>query len=584
MRLQTFEKLLFDRWVVPPKVKRASAKNKELVRQWLLNELISSYMYPRDWLVSRTELQEDGATSRSLPTGFFGFCLITSKGDPFLWASIEEEGKGEKAESRLREILKACPYARLGVSYDGTKEGTRFLRQRINTEEADVIQDIDVFTLPDRIRFTRPFRAPAPNETEKRALEPISSALEDVFYEAHSHVRDIDGLHADEALDELCKVLYAKLYDEEMTPSGEPYSLQRGLTGTTEEFGSIIRKTYREANEYDVRVFSLKVPGYERSRGVFNSEIRLTTPALVKVVETLERYWLSRSSVDVKGRAFQRVLVPGLRAGMGQYFTPQEIIRLMVEIAAPTLNDLILDPFAGSGHFLTRSLDVVRQLGEETDGKRLNEFAFNKLHGIEKSDRMVRIAMTDMRLHGDGHSNIRCTDALLDFQNYSDIRRESFDVILTNPPFGSLLGPEAISQLGQFALAEGRRSVPLELLGLERCVEFLRPGGRLGIVLPDGVLVNRKTEYARDWLAEQVKVRSIISLPIATFSPFGANIKTSILFARKWKSGERKEKEYSVQLSRIDNIGYDAAGRPIDGSELDIISKQITEFIKSEGW
>ena len=91
-----------------------------------------------------------------------------------------------------------------------------------------------------------------------------------------------------------------------------------------------------------------------------------------------------------------------------------------------------------------------------------DEFAFHKLHGIEKSDRMVRVAMTDMRLHGDGHSNIRCTDALLDFLNYPDIRPESFDVVLTNPPFGCLLGPEAVGRLGKFTLAAAKKNMPLE--------------------------------------------------------------------------------------------------------------------------
>jgi type I restriction enzyme M protein len=197
---------------------------------------------------------------------------------------------------------------------------------------------------------------------------------------------------------------------------------------------------------------------------------------------------------------------------------------------------------------------------------------------------MVRVAMTDMRLHGDGHSNIRCIDALLDFQNYPDIQKASFDVVLTNPPFGSLLGPEAIGRLGKFALADGRRSVPLELLGLERCVQFLRPGGRLGIVLPDGVLVNQRSDYARQWLADQVKVRAIVSLPIETFTPFGANIKTSIVFARKWKSGEKKTYDHNVYIGRIDNIGYDATGRNVNGSEIANASRELQQFLKKEGW
>ena len=276
----------------------------------------------------------------------------------------------------------------------------------------------------------------------------------------------------------------------------------------------MVRSVYDEANEYDVRVFSLKIPGYDRSRGVFNTPIRLSSPALVKVTETLQDYSLTKAQIDVKGRAFQKVLGPSVRAGMGQYFTPLDVIRFIVEVISPAMSELVLDPFAGSGHFLTASLDFVRSVAKRDDAKRLDEFAFHKLHGIEKSDRMVRVAMTDMRLHGDGHSNVRCTDALLAFSNYPDLRPDSFDVVLSNPPFGSLLGQEAISRLGEFRLAEGRRACPWRSLGLSAAFQFLRPGGRLGIILPDGILVNRGTRSVRKSLEGEVKVRALVSLPI----------------------------------------------------------------------
>ena len=175
-------------------------------------------------------------------------------------------------------------------------------------------------------------------------------------------------------------------------------------------------------------------------------------------------------------------------------------------------------------------------------------------------------------------------DALLAFESYSDIRPESFDLVLTNPPFGSLLGPEAVSQLGRFELANGSRNVPLEVLGLERCVQLLRPGGRLGIVLPDGILANRGARYVRDWLGSKTKLRAIVSLPVETFSPFGANIKTSIVFARKWRPAEKRRAEYAVCLARVDNIGYEATGRPRGGSELGAASEQIRSFVAEEGW
>lgn len=576
MRLKPFTDVPVVTRIAPPKSPRSPGDKREDARQWLLRELETSYFFPREWLLERVVPHDD--------EDLFGFSLNTTKGDAFFIASIEP-GDATEAERRLRQALRNSSFARLGVSTDGAIEGTRVLRQRSNSPECDYVSEIESFALPPSHRLLGVYKAASGKKAaEGRPLEPISESLENVFFEAHSHIRDIDGFHADEALDELCKVLYAKLFDEDTTPAGTAYAMQRGATCTVEEFAASVRRLYRDANEYDVRVFSLKIPGYDRSRGVFNSPIRLSSPALAKVAETIESYWLGQSSIDVKGRAFQRVLGPTLRAGMGQYFTPLEVIHFIVSVIQPTVTDLILDPFSGSGHFLIKSLDVVRTQSSKTDNKILHEFAFNKLHGIEKSDRMVRVAMTDMRLHGDGHSNVRCTDALLDFQNYPDIRPESFDIVMTNPPFGSLLGPEAVGRLGGFDLGHARKNVPLEILGLERCTQFLRPGGRLGIVLPDGILANRGTDFVRRWLADHVKIRAIVSLPIETFSPFGTNIKTSVLFARKWKRGEAKAADYNVSLISIDNIGYDSTGRQRSGSEVAAAADAVTGFIASEGW
>jgi type I restriction enzyme M protein len=269
---------------------------------------------------------------------------------------------------------------------------------------------------------------------------------------------------------------------------------------------------------------------------------------------------------------------------MGQYFTPKEIIDFVVEVMRPNVRDLIIDPFCGSGHFLTAAIDHVRKVYGKAD-KMFHEFAFTRLHGIEKSDRMVRIAMTDMRLHGDGHSNIRCTDSLLPFSNYPDLYRETFDLVMTNPPFGVDLPPDSLSQLGPFTLAADRRTpLSLEIVALERCLQLLRPGGKLAIVLPDSVLSNRGTASVREWLRAQAKVRAIFSLPVETFSPFGANIKTSILVLKKLDAGEVADNDYSVFLAEIEKIGFDAAGRNIAENDLDEAASQFCEFIEKEGW
>lgn len=400
-----------------------------------------------------------------------------------------------------------------------------------------------------------------------------SSCFENVFYEAHSFLRDLDGLHPDEALDELCKLIYAKLYDEE---SGT--NIFSSITGNAEEYAASIRYLYSTANQYDMRVYALKIPGYKRSRGVFEEPLFISSNAIAKVGKLFSKFNFSTADIDFKARAFQNVYKPATRAGMGQYFTPLQVIRFIVACMEPCLSDLIIDPFAGSAHFLTESLSYV--LPSEQNEKARSEFVFYKLHGIEKSERMVRIAMTDMRLHGDGHSNIRCTDALLPFDSYTDLNSDSFDLVMTNPPFGSVLQKESYSYLDDFELLKGKSKVPLEVLGLERSIQLLRDGGRIAIVLPESIFVNKSYAYVRNWLQKNVRIRGIISLPLSTFVPFGASIKTSILIATK----ARVTENYRIFTGIIEDIGFDSKGNDTKKTDWPDVARAFNDFIAGEGW
>lgn len=539
----------------------------EDVRQWLLSELVNTYQYPAEWLRDKIQLA-------SYEKETLGIELKTEDGCCFTVCVI---GPSDEAKRELRRILLEKPYAGNGISTDGTEEGTSFLRRRFDSDEVEHITDIEEYTAAGD-------KAPlfSSQDEHKLSFRPLSDSAERVFLQAHNQIRDIDGRHADEALDELCKVLYAKVYDEENSDSPEDRRIHSDLYGTSEAFAATIRKVFEEASEYDKRVFGNRIEGYRRSRGVFDEEIRLSSVALAKVAEEIEAYSLLDSDTDIKGRAFQEMLTPAVRAGMGQYFTPDPVVDFMVRVARPHPNDLILDPFCGSGRFLSVSLSYVRENSDES--KTVHDFAITKLHGIEKSERMVRVAMTDMRLQGDGHSNIRCTDSLLAFRNYPDMEPESFDIILTNPPFGSSLNPEAINGLGQFELAKESSSTSLEVLGLERCCQLLRPGGKLGIVFPDGELANITSSNIRHWIQRNFKVRAIVSLPVDTFTPFGANLGTSILFLRKWKEDEDRDEDYDLFLAKTDDVGYDSTMRETGNNELPKISEDINSFIDKKGW
>jgi type I restriction enzyme M protein len=611
MLLKPFYKIAPIDWLLTSNADVAAAQAKalanpnsdendieEYVRQWVLRELVDSYGYPADWLGERLIVEETVQMATMFKQA--DVSIKNERHKTFLYVETKNAGttkaEFDLAEGQLMGYLSSTHTATIGMVTNGKL--TRCLVKKIDPNDFDYIPDIPEYHqkgLKQKTKLVRELTPEMVGNGAKTGLTPITEKFDDILFRAHSAIRDIDGLHDDEALDELSKLIYTKIYDERQTVDskiGESFKFQIYGAGNTEEIASNIRDLYKEAADKDLSVYSQRIPNYERSRGVFKQQIRLSSNALVKVVETLQHYSFLDSTGDIKGRAFQKVLGPAIRAGMGQYFTPDEVVKLAVGIIRPDVKDLILDPFCGSAHFLTTCLEVIAKRHQEggiTDYS-LHQFKFFHLHGIEKSERMVRIAMCDMALQDDGHTNIRCTDALLSFDNYPDIKAlvgeenddpQVFDIVLTNPPFGSLMGGEIGNIIKRFELGKNKKSAPLEILGLERCLQFLKPEGRMAIVLQDGVLTDTGHSHVREWLHTQAEVVAVVSLPDHTFTPYGASPKTSLIFLKKFKDGNKSTSGKPVFFARMDDIGYDATGRSKGASEG---AKIIEKFHEMRGW
>lgn len=579
----------------------AERQIEEFVRQWVLAELLDQYNYPREWLEKRISIEERvriGSSEREAD-----IAIKNDAGRPFLFIETKAQSAGQgvlDAERQVESYLSATHTATIGMATDGFT--TKVIRKKIDPNDFEYIRDIPSYEVRQLRQANKLIWNPDDVQIKsgkgKTGLTPLNERYEQLLFNCHSVIRDNDGLHADEALDEICKLLYAKIYDEtETVDSGgeKAFRFQTYGAANSSEVASNIRVLYQDARESDIRKYAQRTENYARSRGVFRKEITLSDFAVYRIVEILQDYSIRDSSTDVKGRAFQKLLAPAVRAGMGQYFTPDPIVQLAVELIQPQLSDLILDPFCGSGHFLTSALRYVERNSPTASEKSLYEFKFFHLHGIEKSDRMVRIAMTDMMLHDDGRTNIRNVDALLPFSNYPDIKSinaeaevtedglEVFDVVLTNPPFGSTVSQESLNHLGNFALARGRKKTPVEYLGLERAVQFLKPGGKLAIVLPEHIFKGKTTSSVRDWIASQVDVKAIFSFPEEAFAPFGALVKTCLLIAEKPISKRPTQGgEEEIFLCEISNLGYDATGRFKRGSEIADAAEKFKQFMKKK--
>lgn len=611
MKINPFYKIHPDDWILTSNPDIAVARKKalenpqlderhieEYVRQWVLRELLDTYGYPKEWLGDRVVVEE--TVQMATMEKQADISIKNERYKTFLFIETKNSDittiEFDKAEKQLMGYLSSTHTATVGMITNG--KITKSIVKKIDPNDFDYIPDIPSYDqrgLRQKSKLVRELTPEMVKLGRKTGLTPITEKYEDILYRCHSVIRDIDGAHADEALDELSKIIHAKIYDERTTvdsEQGTSFRFQIYGAGNTEEIASNIRDLYSEASEKDLQRYSQRIPGYERSRGVFRQQIRLSTNALVKVVEILQNYSFIDSTGDIKGRAFQQVLSPAIRAGMGQYFTPDDVVKLAVRIIKPKVSDLILDPFCGSGHFLTSALEEVRREynAGKVDEYSYHQFKFFHLHGIEKSERMVRIAMSDMLMQDDGHSNIRCTDALLSFDNYPDIQAlggdentdpQVFDIVLTNPPFGSLMGGEIGNILGRFELGKGKKSLPLEILGLERCFQFLKPGGKLAILLQDGVLTDTTHAYVRQWLDEQGELVAVVSLPEHTFTPYGSSPKTSLVFFRKYADRHKSLSGKPVFLARMDDIGYDATGMAKGRSETPDI---INAFHEKRGW
>jgi type I restriction enzyme M protein len=378
--------------------------------------------------------------------------------------------------------------------------------------------------------------------------------LESLFFALHSIIRDVDGLHADVALDELCKLISVKINTE--LDNVDLFELEYACDD----------ELVAEVNYYSLKTSIDKEPGS------VGEVIFLSTQCIAKVVEKIKGVHFSSLSKDIKGRLFQNLISPLIRAGMGQYFTPKEVINFIVKTIQPLAHERIIDPFCGSAHFLVEAYNSYSS--SVVDRKCAGLF------GIEKNAKMHRLASLDSLLM-DEYISVEHNDALASFGSFRDIRSNFYDVVMTNPPFGSLVDVSSLYFNKEFQLADSKKALPLEVLGLERSIQLLRDNGRMAIVLPDSIFYNKKNSYVREWLSSNVVVKGVVSLPISTFSPFGANVKTSILYLVKTR---KKRKDRRVFIGKIESIGYDAAGRSVDVSDVDVVSDEFIKFIGKEGW
>lgn len=389
------------------------------------------------------------------------------------------------------------------------------------------------------------------------------------------------------AFGELCKLIFVKISDEQKPrKNGEPYQFQI--------------KTHEPSSKLAERINALYDEQKVKDPEVFTESIKVDDRVLRTVVSHLEAINLNKTDLDVKGVAFEQFMDGFFKGDFGQYFTPRPIIEFCVKMMKPEQDWDVLDPSCGSGGFLLHALDYMRnQAGDYYEKGTVDyfnywhDFAAKHLFGIEINDEIARVAKMNMIVHDDGHTNVISHDALESIDKMHDHNRgfaeNRFDLILTNPPFGSTINLAEKPYLSTYELgnnvdAKGkkkpRKNQSSEVLFVERIWQFLKPGtGKAAIVLPDGILTNSSMQYVRDFILEKFQLLAVVSLPQCAFAHFGAGVKASVIFVRKRKDSEKPNGDEAIFMAAPELIGYDATGRKTE-SQLDEIVSKYEEFRK----
>ncbi|MCT4616760.1 MAG: N-6 DNA methylase [Candidatus Gracilibacteria bacterium] len=391
-----------------------------------------------------------------------------------------------------------------------------------------------------------------------------------IFEEIHNNIYANSGLSPEQILDEFIKILFIKIFTEKKGLN--IFSVNnKDFLGDMDNYFNQIKSNYKNIFDKD-------------------DKIKLDPPILLNICKKFDGIKFNRIDNDIKGLAFQKILNRHHKVGKGQFFTPVEVVDFIVRFLNPTKNDKVLDLAVGSGGFLFSALN---NMG-------VNKKSLNNVHGIDINKLVLKVSKMRLILEGGNEENIILGNSLSGefdskFNNY-------FDFILTNPPFGTQgkvndqnilsnyeLGYKWTKEGGTYLKTDKLLSGQApEVLFIEKSINYLKEGGKMGIVLPNGYFENSTLGYVRNFIKSKGCIIGITQLPNETFIPYGTGVKTSILFFQKGGKASN-----DIFFSKIFKIGYqgnkngtinylkDNSGNYIlndDGNR--IVDEDITEIFK----
>ena len=579
--------------------KKQTGKPEEIVRQLWLHKLHTEYRYPLD----RLDTERSIHFGREVHTKAVDIVVFKNdKITPYILVEVKKPKESQGIE-QLKSYLNADG-AEIGLWSNGNR---RVILYRPYPREFDD-------TLPD---------LPTSDKTiddlfdEKKTLEGYTdrnASLKEIVESMEELVLANAGV---DVFTEVFKLVYAKLYDESEARLRKDHEVFfRKYRDPTKTF-QVINGLFKEAVK--------KWPG---TFGTLEN-ISLSEEHLSIVVGELERARLFGSDLSIVDEAFEYLIPEVAKGKKGQYFTPRHVIAMAVRMLDPKRGEYVIDPASGSGGFLIGAMYHVRDkhLGGNDEG--MKEYAKEYIWGIDFADEISKVSRALMLVAGDGRSHMFKLNSLdprewrgeqenvlrarselqghlLDMgttqdntENKNTFHYLDFDVLLTNPPFAGEIKDQGLLRQYVFGKKKGKlvNKVERHILFIERTLDMLRPGGRMAIVLPQGVLNNSNMEYVREYLFEKARILAVVGLHGNTFKPH-TGTKTSVLFLQKWsgepepdypifmavskKAGKDNSGDYVYKKDPSGNYAHDAKGRKVLDHDLDEIAEAFERFAEKE--
>jgi type I restriction enzyme M protein len=589
---------------------------EEYVRQNVERSLVLEYKYPREEMRVEYGIKSGSRRPRCDIALFHSADKIDQSGVRIVVETKSRQTKPDDKKDgvgQLHSYMSDCPNSEYGLWTNGI-ERLCYAKKQGSDGLWEFVEVVDV-----------PAHGLSIEEAEKPKLQTLKAATGDnllfAFRRCHNYIAPTEGRSKESSFWELLKLIFAKIEDER----------SRDLDFYVTSAERSTEAGRQKARRRIAKLFETKVVKKYPALFGENETVELKPETVAYIVGQLQGYSLLRSSVDVKGVAYEEVVGANLRGDRGEFFTPRNACRMAVEMLAPRPGELILDPACGTAGFLIIAMNHV--LGQIELSQRAswldpaapddaevaelyrarNEYLRDCLRGLDLNPELVKAARMNMVMNNDGYGGIHQADSLDVPQHWSDgarsaVKLGTVDVLFTNPPFGTKIridGP----RLDQFDLAaqwhrdeetgewsmrtdkdgnvERQSSQPPELLFIERVVQLLKPGtGRAAVVVPNGILNNPGLAYVRHWLTTRTQLLGVVDMQRDLFQPRN-DTQTSMVFLRRLADGETAPAT-PVFFAVADKIGHDKRGKTIykrDEEGMDIVetrTEEVEQFVDGQ--